>query len=347
MNKPPLRLPRILTLAALALGTAASPLLADDVITIDGSSTVYPITKLAGEGFEKKSGGKVKVDVNFSGSSAGFRKFVKGELDIADASRPILSKEIEAAKANGVEYIEIPIAYDALTVAVHPDNAWLNSIKTSELKKMWDAAAEGKATKWSDINPEWPEEEFVLYGAGTDSGTYDYFAEVITGSKKLRGDFTGSEDDTVIIEGIAGNKNALGFVPYSYVFEAKDKIKTLGIAHDRHLSEEGKLAQNAPPIKPTNKAVYEGIYNPLGRPLFIYVNVKSLEEKPYLTEFLQYFMKNAPSYINQAHYLPLSEVAYLQALKHVKNRQTGTRFDGTPATGIAHHNMFSLKPKNN
>ena len=154
------------------------------VVTVDGSSTVYPITKLAGEAFEKETKGDVKVSVAFSGTTGGFRKFVKGEIDIADASRPILKTEMDEAKANGIEYIEIPIAYDALTIAVHPENTWAESIKVSELKKLWEAEAEGKVTKWNQIRPEWPDAEIKLYGAGGDSGTFDYFSEVVTGKMR-------------------------------------------------------------------------------------------------------------------------------------------------------------------
>jgi phosphate transport system substrate-binding protein len=173
------------------------------VVTIDGSSTVYPITKLAGEAFEEETKGAVKVNVAFSGTTAGFRKFLKGEIDIADASRPILKAEIEDAKVNGIEYIEIPIAYDALTIAVHPENTWTESIKVSELKRLWEAGAEGKVTKWNQIRPGWPDAEIKLHGAGGDSGTFDYFSEVVTGkTRALRRDYTSSEDDTVLVRGI-------------------------------------------------------------------------------------------------------------------------------------------------
>lgn len=332
-------------LAPLAAFTfaLATPLWAEDTIVIDGSSTVYPITKLAGKAFEEETKGQVKVKVSFSGTTGGFRKFVKGEIDIADASRPILKEEINAAKANGIEYVEIPIAYDALTIAVNPNNEWLNSITTSELKKLWEPDAQEKITKWNQVNPDWPAEEIVLLGAGTDSGTYDYFAEVIVGGKALRQDYLGSEDDVVIVDGITSNPNALGFLPYSYVFEAKEKIKPIAVNHD--LDAKTGQALKGEPVKPSTKAVYQGIYTPLGRPLFLYVNVKSFAEKPYLANFLNFFMENASSFIHEAHYLPLSEIAYRTAKKNLNNQNTGTRFNGEPATGIAHHNIFTLQPE--
>ncbi len=336
-------LPRLLTSALAFAFAVASPALAEDTIIIDGSSTVYPITKLAGKAYEKETNDQVKVNVSFSGTTGGFRKFVKGEIDIADASRPILKEEINAAKANGVEYVEIAIAYDALTIAINPKNEWLNSITTSELKKLWEPNAQGNITKWNQINPNWPDEEISLLGAGTDSGTYDYFAEVIVGGKNLRQDYLGSEDDVVIVDGIASNPNALGFLPYSYVFEAKEKIKPIAVSHD--LDAKTGQALKGEPIMPSTKAVYQGIYSPLGRPLFLYVNAKSYEEKPYLASFLNFFMENASSFIHEAHYLPLSEVAYKKAQRHLKTKKTGTRFNGEPVTGLADYNIFTLQPK--
>ncbi|MEM1059509.1 MAG: PstS family phosphate ABC transporter substrate-binding protein [Verrucomicrobiota bacterium] len=344
MRRPlPVPFHRWLSLAAFAVLPVAGLYAEQGSVKIDGSSTVYPITKAAAEAFEKETGGKIDVDVAFSGTTAGFRKFIKGETDISDASRPILKKEMEQAKANGIEFIEIPIAYDALTVAVNPELDWLNSITTSELKKMWEPSADGKITKWSQINPDWPDEKFTLLGAGGDSGTYDYFAEVITGGKTLRSDFDGSEDDTEIVEGIATNDNALGFLPHSYLVAAKGKIKPLAISHN--YDAETNQTLEGQPVPPSNRAVFQGIYSPLGRPLFIYVSVKSLEEKPAVREFLTYFLQNAPQFINEANYLPLSEVAYLGAQNQLRRKETGSRFDGTPVTGISLHNMLSLQPK--
>ena len=242
------------TTAALA----AYPVQAQEsVIHIDGSSTVYPITEKAAEAFERKTGGKVQVNVQFSGTSAGFRRFVKGEIDAAGASRPILQSEIEAAKANGIQYVELIIGYDALTVAVHPKNTWAHDIKTSELKKLWEREADGKVTRWNQIRPEWPDKEILLYGAGGDSGTYDYFSEVIVGkSRHLRTDYTGSEDDNLIVDGIAMHENSLGFLPIAYYGLSKNRIRALAITPDYNALTN--TSTKARPVEPSVKAVHNG-----------------------------------------------------------------------------------------
>ena len=308
-------------------------------VTIDGSSTVYPITKLAGEAFEQETKGAVKVNVAFSGTTAGLRKFVKGEIDIADASRPILKSEIEKAKAKGIEYMEIPIAIDALTIAVHPENSWAESIKVSELKKLWEAEAEGRITKWNQIRPEWPDAEIKLFGAGGESGTFDYFSEIVVGKPDgLRRDYTGSEDDTVLVRGIQDDKFALGFIPYAYLFDADNKVKALAIEWD-YDAINGRQVKSAP-VPPSNKSVNQGYYIPFSRPLFLYINARSLE-KSQVRDFLNFFLQNAGTYINKVNYLPLSEIAYKTAITDIDARKVGTRFDGEPVVGIAMHDVFT------
>lgn len=329
-------------LAILILSLTAAPagLFAQaGVVTIDGSSTVYPIMKLAGEAFEEKTEGGAKVNVAFSGTTAGFRKFIKGEIDIADASRPILKGEMQEAKANGINYIEIPIAYDALTIAVHPENTWADSIKVSELKKLWEAEAEGRILKWNQIRPEWPDAEIELYGAGADSGTFDYFSEVVVGKMGgLRRDYTGSEDDTVLVRGIKGDKHALGFIPYAYFSDAEESLKALAIEWD-YDAISGRPVKGAP-ILPSNKAVNQGYYIPFARPLFLYVNVASLE-KPLVKDFLNFFLDDAGTYIREVHYLPLSEIAYRTAAADIDKKYQGTRFGGEPVVGIAMHDLLT------
>jgi phosphate transport system substrate-binding protein len=308
--------------AICSLSTTAINLLAQtEVVTIDGSSTVYPITKLAAQAFEEETHGKVQVNVAFSGTTGGFRKFVEAGVDIADASRPILKAEIEAARANGVEYIEIPIAYDALTIAVHPENSWAESIKVSELKKLWEVASEGKVTKWNQVRPEWPDAEIKLYGAGRDSGTFDYFSEVVIGKKDgLRRDYIGSEDDTALVRGIQGDKFALGFIPYAYFSDAEGKLKALAIEWD-YDALSGRNIKSAP-VFPSNRAVTQGQYIPFARPLFLYISVNSLE-KPYVRDFLNFFLKNAGTYISRVGYLPLSEIAYRTAIADIEKKENG------------------------
>jgi phosphate transport system substrate-binding protein len=329
-----------LAIMMFSLSVTSTSLLAQaGLVTIDGSSTVYPITKLAGEAFEKKTKGDVKVSVAFSGTTGGFRKFVKGEIDIADASRPILKTEIEEAKANGIAYVEIPIAYDALTIAVHPENSWAESIKLSELKKLWEAEAEGRVMKWNQIRSEWPDAKINLYGADADSGTFDYFSEVVVGKMDaLRRDYTASEDDSVLVRGIEADKYALGFIPYAYFSDADDKLKALAIEWD-YDPMSGRKVKSAP-VLPSNKAVNQGYYIPFARPLFLYVNAKSLG-KPFVKDFLTFFLNNAGTFINEVNYLPLSQIAYKTAIADIDKRKVGTRFGGEQVVGIAMHDLLA------
>ena len=200
---------------------AAQPSLAKaQVIQIDGSSTVFPVTEAVAEEFQKSKKGKVKVTVGISGTGGGFKKFCRGEIDISDASRPILKQEIDACKQSGVEFFELPVAYDALTVIVNPKNDWAPSMTVSELKKIWEPAAQGKVTNWNQVRPKWPDAPLKLFGAGADSGTFDYFTEAIVGkAKSSRGDFTASEDDNVLVQGVANDRNALGFFGFAYYIE--------------------------------------------------------------------------------------------------------------------------------
>ena len=203
---------------------------ADTIVKIDGSSTVYPITEAVAEDFQKAKKGAVKVTVGISGTGGGFKKFCRGETDIVNASRPILKKEMDDCKAAGVQYVEMPVAFDALTVVVNPKNDWSKTITVAELKKIWEPAAQGKITRWSQVNPAWPDEPIKLYGAGADSGTFDYFTEAIVGkAKSSRGDFTASEDDNVLVQGVASDKNGLGFFGFAYYVENQKKVKAVAV----------------------------------------------------------------------------------------------------------------------
>ncbi len=335
---------RIASVAAFAAFVSAPIFGQDSAVRIDGSSTVYPILKQAAEAFEKETGGAVKVDVQFSGTTAGFRKFLAGETAIQDASRPILTAEIEAAKAAGIEYVEIPIAYDALTIAVHPENDWANSIKTSELKTLWEAAAEAKILRWNQLRPEWPDAEIALFGAGTDSGTYDYFSEVILGPDgTMRTDFTASEDDNELVAGIEANPHALGFIPFAYFSEEGGRLKALAVEWDFDAQKNRPV--QAKPVMPSNKAVFNGYYAPLGRPLFIYVNAKSYAEDPEVRDFVTFFLKDAARFARRVNYLPLSEIAYRNAQRQLEEINTGTRFGGEPTVGFTVHDIFTIDPE--
>ena len=290
---------------------------ADVVVKIDGSSTVYPITEAVAEDFQKATG--TKVTVGISGTGGGFKKFARGETDVQGASRPITEEEVKAAKEGGIEYLELPIAYDALTVVVNAKNDWLETITVSELKKIWEPEAQGKITKWNQIRPEWPNKEIKLYGAGSDSGTFDYFTEAINGkSKASRGDYTASEDDNVLVQGVEGDKHALGYMGFAYYEAHQKRLKALGI----EWNEKGK-----PPVKPTEEAVLAGNYNPLSRPLFLYVNVKSLD-KPEVKKFVEFYLANVARLTQEVKYIPLPESAYVKVRERLAKLQKGTAFAG-------------------
>ena len=293
-----------------------------DIVKIDGSSTVFPITEAVAEDFQKEKRGAVRVTVGISGTGGGFKKFCRGEIDIADASRPILKNEMEACKAAGVQYVEMPVAFDALTVVVNPKNDWTKVITVPELKKMWEPEAQGKITRWSQVNPAWPDEPLKLYGAGADSGTFDYFTEAIVGkAKSSRGDFTASEDDNVLVQGVASDKSALGFFGFAYYMENQKKVKAVAV-------DGGKG-----PVLPSSKTVEDGTYQPLSRPIFIYVNIKSAE-KPEVRQFIEFYMKNAPTLVKEVKFFPLPAQAYTINMEHLNKKKLGTVFGGKSEVGL-------------
>ena len=309
----------------------------EEVIKIDGSSTVFPVTEAVAEEFQIEKQGKVRVTVGISGTGGGFKKFARGEIDISDASRPISKEEMEAAKQNGIEYIELPICFDALTVVVNPQNTWATSMTIEELKKIWEPAAQGKITHWNQIRPDWPREEIVLFGAGSDSGTFDYFTEAIVGkAKSSRGDYTASEDDNVLVQGIEGNKYALGYLPYAYYAPHSDKLKALGIQWEKNVVKE--------PVLPSPETVLNGSYNPLSRPLFIYVNRKSLD-KPLVNEFVEFYLKNVGVLAKEVKYLPLPDNAYQMVTTRLKERKAGTGFGGVSEVGLHVEEILKREPK--
>jgi len=326
----------VVTLAFSLLFGLASPSLVmsqDRIIKIDGSSTVYPITEAVAEEFQKAKKGAVKVTVGISGTGGGFKKFTRGEIDISDASRPITKSEMEECKKSGIEFIELPIAYDGLAVMVNPKNNWVNSMAVAELKKIWEPAAERKITKWNQVNAAWPDVALKLYGPGVDSGTFDYFTEAIVGkSRSSRGDFTASEDDNVLVQGIASDRGGLGFFGYAYYAENPDKLKLVAI-------DGGKGA-----ILPSEKTVMDGTYNPLSRPIFIYVNKKSAE-KPDVKEFVEFYLKSASNLVKQVKYIPLPDRAYRLAEERFSKKVLGTLFGGEPKIGMRIEDLLKLEEK--
>jgi phosphate transport system substrate-binding protein len=300
-------------------------------IKIDGSSTVYPISEAIAESFGKT--GKGKASVGQSGTGGGFKKFCRGETDISNASRPILQKEIDECKAKGIDYLEIPIAYDALTVVINPGNTWAATMKIADLKKMWEPAATAKVMKWKDVNPAFPDAKMTLFGAGKSSGTFDYFTEAINGkAKESRTDYTATEDDNVTVKGVMGDKNALGYFGYSYYEANKTKLKAVGI-------DSGKGA-----VLPSVETVKNGTYSPLSRPLFIYVSSKSLD-KSGMKEFVDYYMAQVPKASAETKYIPLPEAAYAKINEKVKAKKLGTVFGGKEAIGLKIDEILAKESK--
>ncbi|MBL8759117.1 MAG: PstS family phosphate ABC transporter substrate-binding protein [Phycisphaerae bacterium] len=316
--------------AGLLLGAMVAPAVAQDrIVKVDGSSTVAPISEAAAESFQQKNKG-TKVTVGTSGTGGGFKKFVRGETDISNASRPISKSEMEDAKKNGIEYIELPIAFDALTVVVHKDNTWATSMTVDELKMLWEPGAQGKITKWNQIRKDWPDAEIKLFGAGTDSGTFDYFTEAVVGkAKSSRGDYTASEDDHVLVRGVEGNKNSLGYFGMAYFIPHKDKMKAVKI----DWIKDGKSVTGGP-IEPSEANVIAGKYSPLSRPLFIYVNRKSAETKPDVRAFVDYYVANASKLAAEVKYVPLPSETYSLVKARWGKMVKGTVFHGESAVGL-------------
>ena len=313
----------LLALSLLAAVGIAPQAAKAQVIQLDGSSTVFPITEAVAEEFQKASKGKVKVTVGIAGTGGGFKKFCRAETDVSNASRPILKSEIEDCKKRGVQFIELPVAFDALTVIVNPKNDWVKSLTIADLKKMWEPSAQGKITTWNQIRPEWPNNPLKLFGPGADSGTFDYFTEAIVGkAKSSRGDFTASEDDNVLVQGVANDRNALGYFGFAYYIENQKKLKAVPIVG----------AKGA--VGPSPKTVEDGTYQPLSRPIFIYISKKSLDSKPEVKEFVDFYLKNAPQLVKQVKYIALPQSAYTVGAEHVKKGKIGTVFGGTAEVGV-------------
>lgn len=303
-------------------------LAADKVIKIDGSSTVYPITEAVAEEFQATQ--KVKVTVGESGTGSGFKKFCRGETDVADASRPITTKEMDACKEAGIQYIELPIAYDGLTVVVNAKNDWVKSLSTDDLKKIWNSGSSIK--NWKQVNAAYPDKAMSLYGPGTASGTFDYFTEAINGKKGAsRTDYTPSEDDNVLVQGVAGNAGGMAYFGYAYYEENKDKLRAIAIS-----PKAGAAA-----VMPSPETVKNGTYQPLSRPLFIYVNATAAAFKPEVKAFVNFYLENAPKLVQEVKYVPLPAEDYVAVKDHFKKMKPGTGFNGTPEVGVKITDLLS------
>ncbi|MBU3958981.1 MAG: PstS family phosphate ABC transporter substrate-binding protein [Candidatus Omnitrophica bacterium] len=314
----------LVIVCGLVLGFFTQPVFAaTKLIKIDGSSTVFPITEAVAEEFQKANSG-IKVMVGISGTGGGFKRFGRGEIDISDASRPIKPKEVELCKENNIGYIELPVAYDGLAVVVNPKNTWVDYLTVKELKKLWEPSSQRVITKWSQIREGFPDKEIRLYGAGTDSGTFDYFTEAICGKTGAsRGDYTASEDDNALVEGVASDTHALGYFGLAYYEQNKDKLKIVPI-------DDGNDANGKGPIEPTSQSVTDATYQPLARPIFIYISIQAAKKEE-VQKFVEFYLKNSPELVAEVGYIPLPKEAYEVALERFKKRITGSVFGGKGA----------------
>ncbi len=291
-------------------------------IKIDGSSTVYPISDAIATEF-RKTNPKANIEVQFSGTSGGFNKFCTGETDISNASRPILLQEAEVCANSGVGFIEIPVAFDALTLAVNPKNDWAKDITIAELTKIWEPLAEGKIKNWNQIRASYPNKPLTLFGAGKDSGTFDYFNEVVIGNPEAsRSDYTASEDDNVLVQGIEKDPNSLGYIPLAYLETSQNRLKALAV-------NNGKGA-----ILPSRETVANATYQPFSRPLFIYVNAKAAQDNPALKAFVEYYLTHVGRVSKTVGYVPLPAEAYRLATIQFTRGEIGTVFEGVPQPNV-------------
>jgi phosphate transport system substrate-binding protein len=307
---------------------------AQAAIKIDGSSTVFPISEAYAEEFQIQKRGKVRVTVGVSGTGGGFKKFCRGETDISNASRPITAEEMETCRKANIKYIEVPIAFDALTVVINPQNTWAKTLTVAELKKMWEPGAQGRITTWKQVNPKFPNEKLMLFGPGADSGTFDYFTEAVNGKAKAsRGDYTASEDDNTLVQGVESNKNALGYFGFAYYAAHKDKMTAVAI-------DAGK---GKGPVGPSLENVTNASYSPLSRPLFVYVR-DTAANRPEIKEFVQFMLQHG-DLVSEVGYLPLPKSAYELAWKHYQDGKLGTVFAGVPKIGITIEQLQAMEGK--
>lgn len=316
---------------ALGLAAALSSVSAQTV-KVDGSSTLFRLTEGIAEDFQKAT--KTKVTVGISGTGGGFKKFCRGETDVQNASRPISEKEMQDCKAAGVNFIELPVAFDALTVVVNLRNNYVKQLTIAELKKMWEPAAQKTIMNWNQINPSFPNRALKLFGAGADSGTFDYFTEAVMGkSKSSRGDFTASEDDNVIVLGVSKDVDAIGYFGFAYYIENEKRLRAVPI-----VNKQGQA------VAPSEKTVMDGSYNPLSRPLMIYVNAKSLD-RPEVNRFINYYNKNAAAMAAEVKYVPLPQLVYDNNYKLIETRRAGSIFGGHNEVGMAVEDLVNRNVK--
>ncbi len=325
-------------IALVALFLSAQAFAQTSSVKIDGSSTVFPITEAVAEEFQKANK-DIKVTVGISGTGGGFKKFCRGETDVQNASRPIQASEMEACKAAGIKFVELPIAFDATVIVVNPKSK-LTEIKVEDLKKMWAPEAQGTVMKWNQVNAAWPDAPLKLYGPGADSGTFDYFTEAIVGkAKSSRGDFTASEDDNTIVQGVAADPNALGYFGLAYYESNKKKLKALALIGGDKSPAKGKG------VMPSKATVEDGTYFPLSRPIFIYVSETALAKKPEVRKFAEFYLAQAPKLVPEVNYIALPAKAYALASEHLKKGKLGTVFGGHSEVGMKVDDLMKREGK--
>ena len=299
-------------------------------LVIDGSSTVFPITEAVVDEFEAQHPG-VAVQLGVSGTGGGFRKFCAGETQIQNASRPIKAKEAKACQAAGIDFVELPVAFDGLTFVVHPSNTWAGCLSTGDLRRLWEPAAEGRISSWRHLRPDWPDRRFQLYGAGRDSGTFDYMTSAITGEEgSARRDFIGSEDDYLLAQNVAADPNGLGFFGFAYYREYQAQLQSVAID------------AGAGCVPPNEKNIVDGTYRPLSRPIFIYVSLAALEREEVLA-FSQLYLEVAPRLVSAVKYVPLPARAYTLARERLERRVVGSLFDDGSQVGVSIESLLEME----
>jgi len=326
--------------ASIALAASIAHSSAQDVPTVlvDGSSTVFPISEAMAEEFQNSQGGKIRVTVGSSGTGGGFKKFCRGETDVTGASRPITNEEKELCAQNNVEFIEMPIAIDALANIINPANEFAACMTVEQLKTMWEPEAQGKITKWNQIDPSWPDATIGLFGAGTDSGTYDYFTFAIVGKEhSSRGDYTATEDDNITIQGVSGDENAIGFLGLAYVTENADKVKPVAIKQ-----------ANGECVLPSVETAGDSSYQPLTRPIFWYISKGAADQKPHVDQFVEFAFtpETQQALVGEVGYVPLPAEAANKALDKFEKRTLGSAFDGGSKLGVTIDELVSAAGSN-
>lgn len=292
------------------------------VVKMDGSSTVFPIAEAVAEEFQLQHRG-IRVTVGQSGTGGGFKKLCRGDADVINASRPILRKEMDACAGAGIKYLELPVAFDAITVVVNPENDWVATLAIEDLRRMWEPAAQGVITRWNQVRPEWPDAPLMLFGPGADSGTFDYFTEAVTGeAKSSRGDYTASEDDNVLVQGVEHNKYALGYFGFAHYNSHRERMRAVPIQQP-----DGSA------VAPSLESVVNGSYQPLSRPLFVYVS-EAATARPEVRAFVEFYLANGSALAQEVGFIAIPPELMAQARAHLDNMRLGTVFGGVPEVGV-------------